>query len=320
MVDQGQPVLVVGGTGALGCQVVGALRARGKPVRALVRRGSDVGALEGQEVEVVRGDMMDPASLGPAFDGVDALVTSAVGYTRLRKGDTTLTDTVGNRNLADAAKNEGIRRFVFTGILNAHEAPSVPHFWHKKLAEDYLEGLGVAFVSLRPGAFLDQVMRLMGSGIAKGRLLSIGSPTVPLTYVLSADVAQCLAEVVDAEGVEGERIDIGWDHPLSMREVARISSNVLGREIRVRTVPWWLLNLVLGAVGRFSGQAADIRKMVSYFQCGRYVADPTRQREVFGQVPSAEEGAARWLRGAGFAPATGSVAASAGADQGRGEG
>jgi uncharacterized protein YbjT (DUF2867 family) len=263
--------------------------------------------------------MMDPASLGPALDGVDALVTSAVGYTRRRKGDTSLTDTVGNRNLADAAKNEGVRRFVFTGILNAHEAPSVPHFWHKKLAEDYLEGIGMPFVSLRPGAFLDQVMRLMGSGIAKGRLLSIGSPTVPLTYVLSVDVARCLAEVVNAEGVEGERIDIGWDRPLSMGEVARISSNVLGREIRVRTVPWWLLNLVLGAVGRLSGQAADIREMVRYFQSGRYVADVARQREVFGHVPTAEEGVARWLREAGLAPATGSVAASAGVGQGREE-
>jgi uncharacterized protein YbjT (DUF2867 family) len=40
MVDHNRPVLVVGGTGALGRQVVGALRARGKPVRALVRRGA----------------------------------------------------------------------------------------------------------------------------------------------------------------------------------------------------------------------------------------------------------------------------------------
>ncbi|MGH3145593.1 MAG: NAD(P)H-binding protein, partial [Rubrobacter sp.] len=151
MVERDQPVLVVGGTGALGRRVIGALRARGKPVRALVRPGSDAGVLEGEGVEVVRGDMMDPASLGPAFDGVDALVTSAVGYTRHRKGDTSRTDTVGNRNLADAALNEGIRRFVFTGILNAHEAPDVPHFWHKKLAEDYLEQRGVPFVSLRPG-------------------------------------------------------------------------------------------------------------------------------------------------------------------------
>lgn len=120
MVEQDRLVLVVGGTGALGRRVIWALRERGKPVRALVRPGSDAGVLEGEGIEVVRGDMMDPASLGPALDGADALVTSAVGYTRRRKGDTSLTDTVGNRNLADAALNEGIRRFVFTGILKAN--------------------------------------------------------------------------------------------------------------------------------------------------------------------------------------------------------
>ncbi|MGH3145269.1 MAG: hypothetical protein ACRDTR_05655, partial [Rubrobacter sp.] len=183
-------------------------------------------------------------------------------------------------------------------------------------AEDYLEKLGVPFVSLRPGAFLDQVMQLMGSGIAKGRLLSLGSPAVPLTYVLSTDVARYLAEAVDADVVEGERIAIGWDRPVSMTEVARISSGVMGREIRVRTVPWRLLSPALAVVGRFSETVADIRAMVGYFQSGRYVADPARQREVFGWVPTAEEGVGRWLRGAGLAPAAQGVTANA--DAGRG--
>jgi hypothetical protein len=107
--------------------------------------------------------------------------------------------------------------------------------------------------------------------------------------------------------------------PLSMGEVARISSDVLVHEIRVCTVPWWLFNLVLGAVGCFSRQAADIREMVSYFQSGRYVADLARQREAFGPVPTAEEGVVRRLREAGLAPVAGSVAASAGARPGREE-
>ena len=84
-------------------------------------------------------------------------------------------------------------------------------------------------------------------------------------------------------------------------------------EIRQRTVPWWLLNLVLSAVGRFSRQATDIREMVSYFQSARYGADLARQREAFGPVPTAEKGVTRRLREAGLAPVAGSVAASAGA-------
>src|SRR5919106_1271929 len=159
MADAG-PVLVVGGTGFLGSQVVTELLARGKPVRALVRPASDAKNLERAGVEIARGDMMDPASLLRAMDGADAVVSTAAGYTRHSKGDTDEIDKAGNRNLADAASQAGVRRFVLTSILTCDQTPQVLHFWHKKLAEDRLEELGVPFVSLRPGAFLDMITRL----------------------------------------------------------------------------------------------------------------------------------------------------------------
>jgi uncharacterized protein YbjT (DUF2867 family) len=140
----GGPVLVVGATGFLGGQVVDALLARGKQVRAaLVRPSSDASRLEAKGVEIVRGDMMDPESLVRTMPGADALVTTAAGYTRHSKGDGPDIDVVGNRNLAEAAADVGLRRFVFTSILTCDQTPNVPHFWHKKLAEDRLEELAV---------------------------------------------------------------------------------------------------------------------------------------------------------------------------------
>src|SRR5918992_4986891 len=156
------PVLVVGGTGFLGSQVVTELHARGKRVRALVRPASDAKTLEQAGAEIARGDMMDPDSLLRAMDGADAVVSTAAGYTRHSKGDTDEIDITGNRNLADAASRAGVRRFVLTSILTCDQTPEVPHFWHKKLAEDRLEELGVPFVALRPGAFLDMLTRIGG--------------------------------------------------------------------------------------------------------------------------------------------------------------
>jgi uncharacterized protein YbjT (DUF2867 family) len=211
------PVLVVGGTGMLGGQVVTAPLSRGKRVRALVRSASNPAQLENAGVAIGRGDMMDSPSLVRAMHGVDAVITTAAGYTRHSKGDTAKIDTVGNRNLVDAAAQTGIRRFVLTSILTCDQTPQVPHFWHKKLAEDRLEERGVPFVSLRPGAFLDAITRMRGDPLAKGRLMWLGSPMIPLTFVLTQDVAGYLADAVDAPGVEGQRIDIGWDRPVSSR-------------------------------------------------------------------------------------------------------
>ena len=288
-------VLVVGGTGLLGEQVVAELLSRGKPVRALVRPTSDARRLERTGVEIARGDMMDPASLLDAMDSADAVVSTAAGYTRHSKGDTNEIDTIGNRNLADAASRVGVRRFVLTSILTCDQTPQVPHFWHKKLAEDRLEELGVPFVALRPGAFLDMIVRMGGDPFAKRRLMWFGSPKIPLTFVLTQDLAGYLAEAVDAPGVDGQRIDIGWDRPVSMQDIAQISGQQLTQQIRVRTIPAGVINAAGAVVGRFSSTVNDMAAMMRWFQTGRYVADPSRQREVFGQLPTPEEAIARLL-------------------------
>ncbi|MGQ4332578.1 SDR family oxidoreductase [Streptomyces hayashii] len=244
------PVLVVGATGSLGGKVVDELLARGKNVRALVRPASDAGRLESRGVQIARGDMLDIDSLVAAMNGADAVITTAAGYTRGGKNAHDI-DTVGNANLAEAAHRTGIRRFVLTSILTSDQTPGVPHFWHKKLAEDKLEQLGVPFVALRPGAFLDQVASMAGDPLDKGRMVWIGKATIPLTFVHTSDLAAYLAAAVDVEAEAGERIDIGWDHPVSMREVADVMGRRAGKKIKVVAVPSAVARAAGAVAGRF---------------------------------------------------------------------
>jgi uncharacterized protein YbjT (DUF2867 family) len=283
----------------LGGKVVEALLARGKKVRALVRPQSDASGLEAAGVEIARGDLMDPESLRQALSGVDAVVTSAAGYTKHSKGDTPDIDTVGNRNLADAASAVGVRRFVLTSILTCDQTPDVPHFWHKKLTEDRLEELGVPFVALRPGAFLDQIAQMGGDPFAKGRLSWFGSPKIPITFVLTTDLAGYLADAVDAPGIDGERIDIGWDRPVSIQDVAQIAGGQLGQDIGVRTIPAGLIKTAATVIGPVKPMIKDMNAMMQWFQTGNYVADTTRQGDVFGPVPTAEDAVARFARSLG---------------------
>ena len=296
------PVLVVGGTGFLGSQVVETLLSRGKQVRALVRPQSDASVLEAKGVEIARGDMLDLDSLVRAMTGVDAVITTAAGYTR-RDEKATEIDTIGNANLARAAKQAGVRRFVLTSILTCDQTPNVPHFWHKKLAEDRLEELDVPFVALRPGAFLDQVTQMSGDPFEKKRFMWFGTKTVPLTFVLTSDLAGYLATAVDAELTPGERIDIGWTQPVSMQQIADTSSRLVGSSIRVRAVPARLVHVMGFVLGRFVPTVKDLAAMFYWFESGNYVADPTRQSEVFGSVPTPEDALADFARSLGHPPA-----------------
>jgi uncharacterized protein YbjT (DUF2867 family) len=112
-------------------------------------------------------------------------------------------------------------------------------------------------------------------------------------------LAAYLADAVDAPGVDGQRIDIGWDRPVSMRQIAQLSGRLLDRHIRVLAIPAGMIKAAGAVVGRFNPMVKDLTEMMRWFETGRYVADPTRQREVFGPVPTAENAIARLVRSLG---------------------
>ena len=295
MADSG-PVLMVGGTGALGRKVVSELLNRDRRVRMLVRDPVKAQEFARRGVELVRGDMMDPPSLTAAIDGSDSVITCAAGYTRHSPKDTAETDTIGNRNLVDAGAAVGVRRFVLTSILTCDKTPQVPHFWHKKLVEDHLAERGVPFVALRPGAFIESVAQFGGDPFTRGRLIYAGSARVPFTFVRTTDVAEYLARAVDVAGVDGQHIDIGWTRPVTVEDVADIAGQQLQKHLRTTVIPGRPLSALGTLIGWANPYVDEMSKMFRWFQSGEYVADIGRQREVFGPPPAPEQAIAGFLR------------------------
>jgi uncharacterized protein YbjT (DUF2867 family) len=109
-----------------------------------------------------------------------------------------------------------------------------------------------------------------------------------------SDLAAYLAAAVDAEAEAGERIDIGWDRPVSMREVADVMGSRAGKKIKVWAVPSVVARAAGAVAGRFMPLIKDMAAMFRWFETGRYVADPRRQEQLFGPVPTAEEALARF--------------------------
>jgi uncharacterized protein YbjT (DUF2867 family) len=281
------PVLVVGGTGDLGARIVRELQRRGKKVRALVRPGSDASALADSGVEVVRGDMMEPASIAPAMRGAAAVVSSAIGYSGRRETDSLRTDAEGNQNLAEAAKATGVPRFVFVSILTCDQAKEVPHFWAKKVMEDRLEALGVPFVALRPGAYLGGPW--MKAGLEHGQAMAMTPGGVRITYIAPDEVARAAAMAVDEPRALGERIDLGSDRALSGPELIELLSRLMRKPLQPAPAPT-------------GGVSPDMLAMFQYFQTGKYVANTGRQAELFAPVPKIEDSARKMLADFGLLP------------------
>jgi nucleoside-diphosphate-sugar epimerase len=120
-----QRVFVTGGSGHVGANLLRALAERGNRVRALVRPDSGREAFEGLAVELVTGDVRDPASLAELVRGCDAGYHTAalVQTVRGREMELYRTNVLGTRNVLAAARAAGVGRVVVTSSLGAVGQP-----------------------------------------------------------------------------------------------------------------------------------------------------------------------------------------------------
>lgn len=119
-------ILVTGATGHIGNVLVRQLLARGERVRALVRSGTNPVALDGLEVELARGDVLDRASLQRAMEGVDLVYHLAARVSILPGPDpeTECVNLEGTNHVLAAVRACGVRRLVYASSIYALRTPA----------------------------------------------------------------------------------------------------------------------------------------------------------------------------------------------------
>ena len=123
-------VLVTGGSGHLGANLLRRLLVDGVQLRALIRRDDNNAALAGLPLEVVQGDLRDPHSLATAVAGVDRIYHAAAQISTVEGQEQELfeNNVIGTKNLLAAARAAGVGRVVVTGSFSAvgHRHDGVP--------------------------------------------------------------------------------------------------------------------------------------------------------------------------------------------------
>lgn len=287
-------ILVVGATGFLGAKILARL-AQDETIalRAMSRRGAP--AHTKAAAQWVRADLLDPASLDAALEGVDVVVSSANGYMK----ESIEADFQGNKNLIEAAARTGVKRFVFLSVVACEAAPTVPHFLAKKVAEDLIKATALPYVIVRAPAFLDQSADYVADGVKAGRFYAVGDKSTRWSYVLTDDLAAALAKAATYQGetIANQTIDVGWhDGPKSQEEMADLINQVTGKRLSLWVVPWMVLNVLVRLIKPFSELGFDLVQMFLFFRSGKFVSNTTKQEQFFGPAPTAREAITRWAK------------------------
>ena len=152
MENTNKTVLVTGATGRQGGAVIRHMLRNEWKLRALTRspNASAAQELTRQGVEVVQGDLEDPASLERAARGVYGVYSVqdfwSVGVKR---------EVQQGKNVADAAKKSGVEHFVYSSAGGAERNSGIDHFESKWEVENYIRRLGLPATMIRPVAFME---------------------------------------------------------------------------------------------------------------------------------------------------------------------
>lgn len=231
--NQDKLILVTGATGRQGGSVFRHVRGKGFPVRAMTREPETREArdLTGSGVEVVRGDMDDPASLTRALDGV----YGAYSMQYARHGAEA--ETRQGINLADAAKKSRINHFVYSSVGAADQNTGIPHFESKAQIEQHVRGTGIPFTIVRPVFFMENWLAMRGQIELRTLALPL-KPESKLQMIAVDDIGLCVTAAFEHPGkFQGRTIELAGDD-LSMTELAQAFSRVTGKDVRYMQVPW----------------------------------------------------------------------------------
>jgi uncharacterized protein YbjT (DUF2867 family) len=220
----GRRILVTGATGRIGGRVAKLLcEEHGPVVRVLVRDAERARERLPGGVEIVVGDLDDPASLGAAVDGVDAVLLVSPVHPRQRELQ---------GNLARAAAASGRPYLVkISGLGTALDSYVDSGRWHAETEAD-IRALGLPATFLRPYFFMQNLGFQIGTARRDGVIrAAVGEARIAMVDV--ADVAAVAARLL-AGGVDlaGEAVAITGAEVLGYEQVASVLADVLGRDVR----------------------------------------------------------------------------------------
>lgn len=257
-------VLVIGGTGTVGSQVVRELVARGADVRVLTRDPGKAKGLPGG-AQAVKGDLLDPATVRSVFTGIDAVfLLNAVSATECHEG----------LMAVNGARLAGVGRIAYLSVHKVDQAPHLPHFGSKVAVEIALKASGIACAILRPNSFFQNDYRykdvMLQYGVYPQPIGDVGVSRVDIRDIAEA-AAIWLTAAPAAPGIETHNLVGPTAH--TGRSTAEVWSGALGKPIAyagndldawekqaVQMLPPWM--------------AFDLRLMYAHFQEKGLAATP----------------------------------------------
>ena len=236
-------LLVIGGTGTLGRQVVLQALTKGYQVRCLVRNFRKASFLKEWGAELVYGDLLRPETIPPCLKGITAIIDAstsrATELETLKK-----VDWEGKLFLIEAAKVGNIQRFIFFSAQNVEQFDNIPLMKVKNGIEIKLKESSIPFTIFRLSGFYQGLIEQYAIPILENLPIWVTNENTYISYMDTQDIAKFCLRSLQIPQTKNQTFLLSGSKGWVSSEIIKLCEQLAGQKAKVQRVPLFILKLV----------------------------------------------------------------------------
>ncbi len=238
-------ILITGASGFVASHLIPQLRKNAQQLRCLVTSQAEGAKIKAPGAELAIGNVSDPASLRAAADGVDMIIHLVAVIRQPKNATFESVNVVGTKNMIEAAKAAGVKRFIHMGALGATPDPKYKYLNSKWLGMEAVKNSGLDYSILQPSVMFGEGAGFIASLVRSVHLAPFivpiaGDGKSKLQPIWVGDVANCVTRLVAGEKI-GRSIEIGGPEIMTYEAMMDEILKALGEKRAKIHVPRWLM-------------------------------------------------------------------------------
>lgn len=239
-------VLIIGGTGTLGRQIVKQAIDEGYQVKCFVRNLRRANFLKEWGAELVYGDLSLPETIPPALKGVSFVIDAAT----VRPTDDYNSETIdwkGKVALIEAAKLADIKKFIFFSVLGASENNGIPLIDLKVKTSKLLENVPFACTIFQCSGFFQGIINQYAIPVLENKTIWLLGKSNPIAYLDTQDAAISIVNNLTQYDTGTKTVALIGKRFWTSEEIVALCERLSGKTAKVFYIP----SLLLSALSRF---------------------------------------------------------------------
>jgi uncharacterized protein YbjT (DUF2867 family) len=262
-------LLIIGGTGTLGRQIVLQALTKGYKVRCLVRNFRKASFLKEWGAELVYGDLTRPETIPPCFKGITAVIDASTSRANeldsLKK-----VDWEGKLCLIEVAKIAKVQRFIFFSAQNVEQFQTIPLMKVKNGIENKLKESTIPYTIFRLTGFYQGLIEQYAIPILENLPIWVTNENTYISYMDTQDIAKFCLRSLQIPETMNQTFFLSGSKGWVSSEIINLCEQLAGQQAKVQRVPVFLLKFI----SRFFG----------FFEWGQNISD----RLAFAEILNTE--------------------------------